>query len=195
MAPTPAGTSHPQDTRHALLRAAVYRFAASPYGDVTIRDIADDVDVSPPLVMKYFGTKEQLFLAAADFASGFATFLDAPDAELARHLVVEVMALQERPDTMNPFAAMLFMGTGRDVPPAARDRLHTRFVALLADRLPGGDALLRAEVVCAQLVGLSALLRALRTPALVAADPDRVVALMAPAIEQVLGLGRAATRP
>jgi AcrR family transcriptional regulator len=185
----PATASPPdaQGTRLALLRAAVYRFATLPYGDVTIRDIAADAQVSPPLVIKYFGSKEQLFVAAADYAGDFGAFLDAPDEDLARHLVAEVMALQARPDAINPFAAILFMGSGRDTPPTARDRLRTRFVAELADRLAGDDAQLRAELVCAQLVGLSAVLRALHMPALVAAPPERVVELLTPAIQQHLG--------
>jgi AcrR family transcriptional regulator len=183
-----ASTAAAPDTRHTLLRAAIRRFASLPYGEVTIRDIAADAHVSAPLVMKYFGTKEQLFLAAADFVGDFAAFLDAPDKELARHLVAEVMAIQSRPEAINPFSAMLFMGSGRDTPPAVRDRLRTRFVTLLAERLAGDDALLRAELVCAQLVGLSTLLRGLEMPALVGADPDRVVDLVAPAIDQHLRL-------
>lgn len=190
MPPTATPTPPTPDTRHTLLRAAVRRFAAFPYGDVTIRGIAADAHVSAPLVMKYFGTKEQLFLAAADFVGDFAAFLDAPDDQLARHLVAQVMALQSQADAINPFSAMLFMGSGRDTPPAARERLRTRFVALLADRLSGDDALLRAELVCAELVGLSTLLRGLKPPALVGADPDRIVELVAPAIEHHLRLSR-----
>jgi AcrR family transcriptional regulator len=179
------------DTRSALLRAALARFAASPYGEVTIRGIAADADVSAPLVIKYFGTKERLFLAAADYAGDFEPFL-APDlagAELARHLVAQVMAIQTQPGAVNPFSAMLFMGSGRDTPPAVRDRLRSRFVSRLAERLDGPDAALRAELVCAQLVGLSALLRALRLPELLEAEPDAVVQLYTPALRTLLGGG------
>ncbi|HEY8526667.1 MAG TPA: TetR family transcriptional regulator [Acidimicrobiales bacterium] len=179
-------TASPPDTRHALLRAAIRRFATFPYGDVTIRDIAADADVSAPLVMKYFGSKEQLFLAVADFVGDFTAFLDAPDGDLARHLVTRVMTLEAEPDSINPFAAMLFLASGRDTPPAGRDRLRSRFIAPLAARLEGEDRELRAELVCAELVGLSALLRALKSPGVAAAPPDRIVELVTPAIEQHL---------
>jgi hypothetical protein len=51
-------------SRTSVLRAAMSRFAATPYSEVTIRIIAADAGVGAPLVMKYFGTKDKLFLAA-----------------------------------------------------------------------------------------------------------------------------------
>lgn len=182
------GPADERDTRSVLLRAACYRFAASPYGEVTIRGIAADAEVSAPLVIKYFGTKERLFLAVADFVGDFEAFLDteATGGDLARHLVTQVMAIQDQAGAVNPFSAMLFMGSGRDTPPAVRDRLRSRFVARLTERLDGPDADLRAELVCAQLVGLSALLRALQLPALVGAEADAVVDRYTPALRTLL---------
>src|SRR5215510_212651 len=54
-------------TRAAILTAARERFAADGYDRATIRAIAGDAAIDPALVMRYFGNKEQLFAAAADF--------------------------------------------------------------------------------------------------------------------------------
>jgi AcrR family transcriptional regulator len=173
-------------TRDAVLRAAIARFASSPYTDVTIRGVAADAGVSAALVMKHFGSKERLFLAAADVAGHFDSLLDAPDEELARHMLTEVVAIQSWPQEINPFMVTLFMARSRDAPPEVREQLRTGFVDRLSQRLRGPDAALRAELVCAQLMGLSAMIRVLRTPALGEADPATIVERFVPAIERLL---------
>src|SRR5213076_3047528 len=50
-----------------ILAAARKHFAASGYERATIRAIAADAGIDPALVMRYFGNKEKLFAAAADF--------------------------------------------------------------------------------------------------------------------------------
>ena len=52
------------DTRAAILAAARTRFASEGYGGATIRSIATDAGVDAALVHHYFGTKDDLFLAA-----------------------------------------------------------------------------------------------------------------------------------
>jgi AcrR family transcriptional regulator len=153
---------------------------------VTIRDVAADAGVSAPLVIKHFGSKDRLFLRAADLAGQFDGLLDAPDAELARHLVSQVLAIQSWPRAVNPFLATLFIGRAPDARPAVRDRLQVAFVDRLANRLRGPDAALRAELVCAQLMGLSAMLRSVRSPALISATTPTVVRHYAAAVDQLL---------
>lgn len=65
--------------RDAILRAARRAFTQRPYADVTIRGIAADAGVSPSLVVKHFGRKEELFNTVADFGPAAAAELfDAP---------------------------------------------------------------------------------------------------------------------
>jgi AcrR family transcriptional regulator len=52
------------DTRDAILTAAREAFAERGYDAASIRAIATRAGVDPALVHHYFGTKEQLFLAA-----------------------------------------------------------------------------------------------------------------------------------
>ena len=52
------------DTREAILAAAREAFAERGYDGASIRAIAAGAGVDPALVHHYFGTKEQLFLAA-----------------------------------------------------------------------------------------------------------------------------------
>src|SRR5215213_6594323 len=54
-------------TRAAILAAAREQFAASGYQAATIRSIAAAAAIDPAMVMRYYGNKEGLFAAAAEF--------------------------------------------------------------------------------------------------------------------------------
>lgn len=54
-------------TKSTILAAARAAFTEKGYERATVRDIASRAGVDPALVMRYFGSKELLFAAAADF--------------------------------------------------------------------------------------------------------------------------------
>ena len=54
------------DTRAAILGAARARFADQGFGGTTIRAVAGDAGVDAALVHHYFGSKDDLFLAALE---------------------------------------------------------------------------------------------------------------------------------
>jgi AcrR family transcriptional regulator len=53
-------------TRADILSAARRRFATEGYDRTTLRAIAADVGVDAALVIRYFGSKQNLFAAAAE---------------------------------------------------------------------------------------------------------------------------------
>jgi len=172
-------------TRKLVLAEARRRFATHSYGDVTLKDIAADAGVSAPLVIKYFGTKERLFREAADFRDQFDRMLDAPNEDLGRHLVTTLLAVH-REEGVDPLLALLFMSSKRDSPPSVRRALRQQFIERLAARLSGDDRQLRAELVCAEIVGVSALRRVIRSQVLTRADHDSLVLLLAPRVQQLV---------
>ena len=98
----------PVQTRADILSAARSRFAAEGYERTTLRAVAADVGVDAALVIRYFGSKQELFAAAADFT------IELPDLSRCR----------PRRDRGHTAAAVLRgMGGGRDVSgaPARRD--------------------------------------------------------------------------
>ena len=62
-----------EETKAVILAAARERFAESGFERATIRAIAADANIDPSMVMRYFGNKDQLFAAAADFDLRFPT--------------------------------------------------------------------------------------------------------------------------
>ena len=54
----------PSGTREAILAAASHQFAEHGYDRAALRAIADDAGVDQKLIAYYFGSKQQLFVAA-----------------------------------------------------------------------------------------------------------------------------------
>jgi len=69
-------------TRDELLAAARRRFGSEGYERTTIRAIAADVGVDAALVSRYFGSKQELFAAIADFSLDLPDVTGVPPGEL-----------------------------------------------------------------------------------------------------------------
>ncbi|MBK1786680.1 TetR/AcrR family transcriptional regulator [Prauserella cavernicola] len=165
-------------TRAAVLRAARRRFSLHGYADVKLRDIAADAEVSAALVLKYFGSKEELFAEASSFESDAALLLDCPLPELGEHLVRTLLDHHERTQA-DPLLRALFTSS-RPAGATFRENFERQFVAELSDRLSGPDARLRAELVCAHLIGLGATRLVLR----IGSEPtERVIARTGPLLQ------------
>src|SRR5437868_4121852 len=68
--------SRDRDRTHAeILDAARRSFATRGYAHSGMREIAAAAGITPALVVRYFGSKEQLFVAAIDADLGVAPFL------------------------------------------------------------------------------------------------------------------------
>jgi AcrR family transcriptional regulator len=63
------------------------KFAAVGFEAPTIRAIAADAGIDPAMVMRYFGTKDRLFAAAAEFDLRFPDFSEIDRNDLATALV------------------------------------------------------------------------------------------------------------
>ena len=119
------------ETKAVILAAARERFAESGFERATIRAIATDANIDPSMVMRYFGNKDQLFAAAADFDLQIPDLSDVDREQLGTRLVAhfvdrwerdEVMVVLLRSSTTNADAAQR-MKEIRD-PAAARDLRH-----------------------------------------------------------------------
>lgn len=159
-------------TRGTLLRAARRRFSQHGYADVTLRDIAADAEVSAALVVKYFGSKESLFAEASSFESDASALLDCELPRLGEHLVRTLLDYHDQ--KADPLVRAL-LTSARPAGAEFRDNFERQFVAQLAARLSGPEARLRAELVCAQLLGLGAARLVLRTQAITAEPRERLV--------------------
>src|SRR3954467_12470767 len=85
------GRRRSDQTRAAILAAARRRFAADGFERTTIRAIAADAGIDPSMVMRYYGSKDGLFAAAADIDLQLPELATVPRENLgetlARHWV------------------------------------------------------------------------------------------------------------
>ncbi|MBP0651818.1 TetR/AcrR family transcriptional regulator, partial [Mycobacterium tuberculosis] len=70
--------SRSQPTRDRILKAARTLFAELGYEKTTIRAIAAAADINVSMVIRYYGSKEELFVAAARFDKPFTRLTDVP---------------------------------------------------------------------------------------------------------------------
>lgn len=109
-----------EQTRQAILHAAIDRFGRDGYRLTSVADIARDAAVSGTLAYAYFPNKEALFFAAADedaaavINEGLPTILDdlhaGPD-DWRQALLVTLVAAVDR----HPLARRLLAGLEPDV--------------------------------------------------------------------------------
>lgn len=155
-----------------IVAAARELFAQRGFHQVTIRDIAARANRSPAMVMKCWGSKQDLFYQAATIDS--PPLPDVPDEELGRALVRDLVE-RAQGEVLEPLNRALNLRLSAPDPDSVRERLAEAYFVPLTERLGGGgDARLRAELVVAALAGLAASLRLFEAPASLAA-PEEVI--------------------
>lgn len=169
-------------TKAAILRAARHLMARTAHADITLKAVAERAGVSPPLIVKYFGNKDTLFTRVMSFESDTDALLDAPLDGLGRHMVRHVLVSQSErgADPLLRIAFAPLQGEGGDV---LRVNFRTQVVERLAERLPGPDAGLRAELAVGTLLGLGVMYGIARGAHLRAAAIDDIVDRYAPTVQ------------
>jgi AcrR family transcriptional regulator len=118
--PTKAVQTKGEQTRQAILRAAIARFGRDGYRATAVADIARDASVGGTVAYAYFPSKEALFLAAVDedaaavINEGLSTILENPDAgpeDWRQALLGTLVAAVDR----HPLARRLLAGLEPDV--------------------------------------------------------------------------------
>ncbi|MET8572516.1 TetR family transcriptional regulator [Streptomyces sp. NPDC004783] len=176
-------------TRDRILDAAREEFSERGYAKTSVRGIAKAAGVDSALVHHYFGTKEQVFEAAIEVA--FAPALAAPEAigdapldEVGERFTRFVLGLWENPATRAPLLAIVRSAVDNDTAAAVfRRMISAQLLRRIAAQLDLPDAELRAELAAAQLVGCAMLRYVIKVEPLASADPERIIARLAPVVQ------------
>lgn len=138
-----------------------------------LRDIARECGVSAALVVKHFGSKENLYARAVSFEREAAMLLDSELSALGRHLIRTLLKLHEQ-EQSDPFVRAVLTAIGPNGAEFNKSFRHY-FVEPLAARLVGEGAELRAELITLHLIGLGGVRRALRLPEASAAPVELII--------------------
>jgi AcrR family transcriptional regulator len=181
------------DTRDAILGAAREAFAERGYDAASIRAIATAAAVDPALVHHYFGTKEQLFLAAMQMPINPAEVLrvvaEGGRDEIGERLVRAFLTVWDSP-AGSAGAALLRSAVSSEW--GARllrefvTRQILRRVIKMLDIEHEPDATLRAALAGSQLVGLVMTRYIVRLEPIASTPKETLVRAVAPTIQRYL---------
>jgi AcrR family transcriptional regulator len=172
-------------TRAAILVAARERFAAEGYERATIRSIAADAGIDPSMVMRYYGSKDGLFGAAAQFDLRLPELGSLPPEGLGAAVVAHFLDRWESDETL---MALLRVAVTNE---AGAERMRTIFAEQLVPavgRMGGDQAAVarRAGLVATQMLGVALCRYVLRLPAVVAMTREQLVAQLGPTVARYL---------
>jgi AcrR family transcriptional regulator len=187
-------------TRQAILSAARARFANDGYAAATIRKIAADAGVDAALVMQFFRSKDELFAAvmsiSAEALQRITAAFDGPDAALGERVTRAYLAVWDGDARdSEPLLAMLRgVIASEQAAEQLREFTTSRLLQGIDPRLrDDGATVVRVALASSMLIGVMVGRRLVRVPALAEADPETLVAVVAPAIQTILtgtGTGR-----
>lgn len=184
-------TAVPRDQRRertsaAILTAARELFAETGFERTTIRAVAARAGIDPALVMQYYGSKERLFTEAARWQEDSLELLDAPVEDLPEAALRDLFAHFEDGDRAAASALMRNCLTYPAAGKVVRDDMMCQRMRLVADKLTGTDAGLRAALFGALMMGVGMSRYLLDVPEIAAASREDLQRVVLPALRALL---------
>jgi AcrR family transcriptional regulator len=178
-------------TREAILGAARRAFAEHGYQHATVRGVADLAGVDPALVHHYFGTKQELFVAAVQLpvnpVEQLMAVLNEDPVQAGRRMVETFLSVWDHAATQSPLLALIRSAVGDEHAAAMlREFITEEVLGQIAHRLGGADARLRATLVGSQIIGLAMARYIVKVEPLASAPPTQVVAAVGPTLQRYL---------
>ena len=179
------------DTEGEILAAARESFAHKGFTGTTIRAVAAEAGVDPALVHHYFGSKDDLFLAALEIPIDPRTVVPAVFDEGVDGAGVRLLRLflsvWDDPATRLPLIALVRSSLVSEAPETLLQQGMLRMIlAPLRDRLPVEEADRRVQLVMSQMAGLVLTRYLLALEPLASMPAEEVVAWVAPTVQRYL---------
>ena len=175
-----------------MLAAARAAFAERGFDAATIRGIATGAGVDPALVHHYFGSKDQLFLAAIEAPVDPAELLPAVLAggrdRIGESVVRLLLSVWDGPMQAAGLALVRSAVGNEWGAKLLREFLVTQVLRRVVGtlELPPDEAVVRGALVASQLVGLVMGRYVLKIEPLASATPDWLVGTIGPTVQRYL---------
>ncbi|MDF6020334.1 TetR family transcriptional regulator [Streptomyces sp. JH34] len=192
----PSRTAHAEgpDARTRILEAARAEFAERGYDKTSIRGVAKAAGVDPALVHHYFGTKDEVFAAAVEVSFEPAlllpSVLDGASEDVGERLARYFVGVWENPASRAPLLAILRSALTHDAAAKVlREFVLRRLLERVAADLDVPDPAFRAELAASHMIGIAILRYVVRAEPLASADPEKIIAMVAPTLQRYLADG------
>ncbi|KQX09189.1 TetR family transcriptional regulator [Streptomyces sp. Root431] len=192
--PSRTGEESGPGARERILEAARTQFAERGYDKASVRGIAKAAGVDPALVHHYFGTKDEVFAAAIEVSFEPAlvvpAILGGPRDAIGERLARFFIGVWENPVSRAPLLAIVRSALTHE---AAAKVLRTfvlrRLLERIAAELDVPDPSFRAELAASHMIGIVILRYVIEVEPLASADPEEIVAQVAPTLQRYLTEG------
>ena len=162
-----------RSSKDAIWEAASQLFPANGYAGTSVRDIAGVAGVDPALVIRHFGSKENLFLETMTMQLDQQPLIGLPIETLGESFIRFVLNADDQ--VKGVYLALMRAGHTGEINSRLREVHELGFIAPLRERLTGDDIELRARLAAALVGGLLYALWVVGDDELAAADPEHIV--------------------
>jgi AcrR family transcriptional regulator len=163
-------------TRAAILAAAESLFAANGFERTTVRDIAERAAIDPAMVIRYFGSKDELFAQATVFDLKLPDLSNIDRESIGETLVRHFLNLWEGDQSNGGLPVLLRSAASHAY---ATSKLQELFMAQVLPAVARGGsratAADRAGLVASQLLGVALCRYVLKLPPVVAMSQSTLV--------------------
>ncbi len=166
-----------------ILTAARERFARVGFERTTIRAIAADAKIDPSMVMRYFGNKDQLFAAAAEFDLQLPDLSAIDREQVGARLVEHFMNRWERDDGL--IVLLRSSTTNAEAAQRMREIFAGQLLPVIAKANPDTPER-RAGLLATQVIGLAMCRYVLKVSPVVAMSREEVVEWLGPTVQRYL---------
>ena len=167
-----------EQTRTIILAAARKCFSQQGYEQAGVRDIAKEAGINAALVIRYFGSKEQLFMLAVDNAFSIIPVLGNERKNLGERLARYLIKDADE-DTFHPLLALLRSIVSSHGSLVLRQLLEEQFVYPLAAWLEGEQSLLRASLIASIMLGVAITRDVIEISPLIQVDSEMLIVAVA----------------
>jgi AcrR family transcriptional regulator len=178
------------DTRAEVLAAARTSFGELGFRGTTIRSVAAAAGVDPALVHHYFGTKDDLFVAAleipVDPREVMAPVVAAGPDGAGERLLRAFLGVWDDPDVQPGLLALARSLLGDDSGPMVRDAFIPIVVGPALAQLVADRPEERIPLVASQIIGLVVTRYVIALPAMAQAPAEDLVARIGPVLQHYL---------
>ena len=190
--PTPRRRRDPQASRAAILESAREVFAERGYARATIREIAGRAGVTHGLVMRHFGSKEQLLISALPGTQHIPEIVAGDPATLPHRIAASYVQQIESSGDHALIALIRSAAAGDEAPMRLYHALERSAAESYRQIFTGPDADVYVDLLASLLIGVTfsryvactGKLAEITAEALIAYLTTAIAALLAPVLPQ-----------
>lgn len=174
-------------TKAAILVAAREAFHQGGFGGSSVRGIAARAKIDPSMVIRYFGSKQELFAAAVGVDLDLPDLTQVPKSRHGKVLVEHFVSRWEGEKNDDVLVMLLRSAmTNEDAAEHLRKVFARQVIGALRPVVDKSELRRRSGLITSQMLGLAVTRYILRLPVMAEQSPAQVIRDFSPTIQRYL---------